>query len=231
VIWVKRTPEYFCEKGWTPSRRFARRNDQNRIQHGSSARFAWRSMRRPRRAGSLSNFSHVKSIGSFWTEITRKPWCRMCITPAATWTTQSKFLAGPMRSCRLIPGCITTKPPGTLGGFFYLRKRAPRFNARRPVSYATLIIGCLIQARIPMPPMRIFPETRNDDKQRNRSHDDEKSRPRRIDNDAGCDLRTCIRAGRRIAHPGLARSYRPLGPANATCLQCFLSGDGDADGR
>jgi hypothetical protein len=69
VIWVKRTPEYFCEKGWTPSRRFARRNDQNRIQHGSSTRFAWRSMRRPRRAGSLSNFSHVKSIGSFWTEI------------------------------------------------------------------------------------------------------------------------------------------------------------------
>jgi hypothetical protein len=25
VIWVKRTPEYFCEKGWTASRRFARR--------------------------------------------------------------------------------------------------------------------------------------------------------------------------------------------------------------
>ena len=29
-------------------------------------------MRRPRRAGSLSNFSHVKSIGSFWTEIYRE---------------------------------------------------------------------------------------------------------------------------------------------------------------
>jgi hypothetical protein len=33
------------------------------------------------------------------------------------------------------------------------------------------------------------------------------------------------RAGR-IVHPGFARSDRPLGPASATCLQCFLFGDG-----
>jgi hypothetical protein len=67
--------------------------------------------------------------------------------------------------------------------------------------------------------------------QRKQSHDDEKSRPCRIDNDAGCDLRTCICRRGRIVHPGLARSDRPLGPATATRLQCFLSGDGDADGR
>ena len=105
MIWVKRTPEYFCEKGWTPSRRFARRNDQNRIQHGSSARFAWRSMRRPRRAGSLSNFSHVKSIGSFWTEIYQETMVsHVYYTPAATWTTQSKFLPRPMRFLSTDPG-------------------------------------------------------------------------------------------------------------------------------
>jgi hypothetical protein len=33
------------------------------------------------------------------------------------------------------------------------------------------------------------------------------------------------RAGRTV-HPGFARSDRPLGPASATCHQCFLFGDG-----
>jgi hypothetical protein len=67
--------------------------------------------------------------------------------------------------------------------------------------------------------------------QRKQSHGDEKSRPCRIDNDAGCDLRSRICGRGRIVRPGLARSDRPLGPATATRLQCFLSGDGDADGR
>jgi hypothetical protein len=43
---------------------------------------------------------------------------------------------------------------------------------------------------------------------RKQSHDDEKSRPRRINDDASCDLRTCICERGRIAHPGLARSDR-----------------------
>jgi hypothetical protein len=67
--------------------------------------------------------------------------------------------------------------------------------------------------------------------QRKQSHDHEKYRPCRIDNDAGCDLRSRICGRGRIVRPGLARSDRPLGPATATRLQCFLSGDGDADGR
>jgi hypothetical protein len=67
--------------------------------------------------------------------------------------------------------------------------------------------------------------------QRKQSHDHEKSRPCRIDNDAGCDLRSRICGRGRIVRPGLARSDRPLGPATATRLQCSLSGDGDADGR
>jgi hypothetical protein len=108
--------------------------------------------------------------------------------------------------------------------------RWPRFNARGPISYATFIIGCVIQARIPMPRCAP-PVTGVMTQQRKQSHDDEKSRHRRIDNDAGCDLRTCICARGRIVHPGLARSDRPLGPATATRLQYFLSGDGDADGR
>ena len=67
--------------------------------------------------------------------------------------------------------------------------------------------------------------------QRKQSHDEEKSRPRRIDTDAGCDLRTCICARGRIAHAALDRSGRPIGPTSGTRLQCFLSGEGDAGGR
>jgi hypothetical protein len=89
-------------------------------------------------------------------------------------------------------------------------------------SYLAFIIACSIRTRIPMP--RCAPPG-----QRKQSHDNEKSRPCRIDNDAGCDLRTCICGRGRIIHPGLARCDRPLGPAIATRLQCVLSGD--ADGR
>jgi hypothetical protein len=68
--------------------------------------------------------------------------------------------------------------------------------------------------------------------QRKQSHDDEKSRPRRIDNDAGCDLRTGICARGRIEHAVLARGDRPLRPAaSGTRFQCFRSADGDADGQ
>jgi hypothetical protein len=80
-------------------------------------------------------------------------------------------------------------------------------------------------------PMRNFPERGLMTQQRKQSHDDEKSHSRRIDDDAGCDLRTFICACGRIGLPGLARRDGPLGSASATCLQCFLSGDGDADGR
>jgi hypothetical protein len=80
-------------------------------------------------------------------------------------------------------------------------------------------------------PMRNFPERGLMTQQRKQSHDDEKSHSRRIDDDAGCDLRTFICACGRIGLPGLARRDRPFGSASATCLQCFLSGDGDADGR
>ena len=67
--------------------------------------------------------------------------------------------------------------------------------------------------------------------QRKQSHDDQKSRSRRIDDDAGCDLRTFICACGRIGLPGLASRDRPLGSTSATCLQCFLSGNGAADSR
>jgi hypothetical protein len=67
--------------------------------------------------------------------------------------------------------------------------------------------------------------------QRKQSHDNEQSRPDRIDSDAGCDLRTFICACGRIGLPGLASRDRPLGSASATCLQCFLSGNGAADSR
>jgi hypothetical protein len=75
-----------------------------------------------------------------------------------------------------------------------------------------------MQARIPMPGCA-------SPWQRKQSHDDEKSRFYRIDNDTGCDLRTCICGRGRIVHSGLARCDRPLGPAIATRLQCLLSGD------
>ena len=87
-------------------------------------------------------------------------------------------------------------------------------------SYPTFIIGCVMQARIPMPRCA-------SPGQRKHSHDDEKSRPCRLDNDAGCDLRTCICGRGRIVHSGLARCERPLGPATATRLQRLLSGDAD----
>jgi hypothetical protein len=63
--------------------------------------------------------------------------------------------------------------------------------------------------------------------QRRQSHDDEKSCPRSIDNDAGYDLRTCICGCGRIAHSGSARCGRPLGPVTATRLRRHLSGDAD----
>ena len=80
-------------------------------------------------------------------------------------------------------------------------------------------------------PTRHIPETGVMTQQRKQSHDDEKSRSRRIDNDAGYDFRTFICACGWIRLPGLARNDRPLGPASAPCLQCFLSGDGATDGR
>ena len=76
-----------------------------------------------------------------------------------------------------------------------------------------------------------LPETGVMTQQRKQSHDNEQSRPDRIDSDAGCDLRTFICACGRIGLPGLASRDRPLGSTSATCLQCFLSGNGAADGR
>ena len=106
----------------------------------------------------------------------------------------------------------------------------PRFKAGRPDSYATFIIGCVIQACIPMPRCAP-PGNRDDDCRRKQSHDDEKSRPRRIDSDAGCDLGVYICARDRIVHPASASSDRPLRPASRTSPRCFLSSDSDADGR
>jgi hypothetical protein len=60
--------------------------------------------------------------------------------------------------------------------------------------------------------------------QRKQSHDEEKSRPRRIDNDASCSLGTCICARGRILHAELERCDRPLRPASQTRLH-------DAEGR
>ena len=62
----------------------------------------------------------------------------------------------------------------------------------RPHFYAAFIIGCVIQARIPMPRCASFRKRGVMTQQRKQSHDDKRSRPRRIDNDAGGDLRTCI---------------------------------------
>jgi hypothetical protein len=108
--------------------------------------------------------------------------------------------------------------------------RAASLHAGRPCSYATAIKGCVIQARIPM--SRCVPPGGRGvmTQQRKQSHDKENSRVRRVDNDAGCDLRICICARGRIVRPGMARSGRPLRPASAT-RQCFLSEVGDADGR
>jgi hypothetical protein len=98
----------------------------------------------------------------------RKPRCHMCITPAATWMMQSKFLPRPMRFLSTDPGVHHHEAAGHARRLFLFAETEATLQCpRRPDSYAAFIIGCVIQARIPMPPMRIFPETQDDDKQRN----------------------------------------------------------------
>jgi hypothetical protein len=89
--------------------------------------------------------------------------------------------------------------------------------------------GRLNQARIPMP-RRASPCDRDSETARKQSHD-EKSRFCRIDNDAGCDLRTGACGHGSTEAAVLAQSDRPLSPASGTRLQCFRSGDRDANGR
>jgi hypothetical protein len=60
---------------------------------------------------------------------------------------------------------------------------------------------------------------------------DEKSRLSRIDNDAGCDLRTGFCGHGRTEGAVLAQSDRPLRPASGLRLQCLRSGRRDSDGR
>ena len=60
---------------------------------------------------------------------------------------------------------------------------------------------------------------------------DEKSRLSRIDNDAGCDLRTGFCGHGRTEGAVLAQSDRPLRPASGLRLQCLRSGRRDRDGR
>jgi hypothetical protein len=102
-------------------------------------------------------------------------------------------------------------------------------TVRRSNSYIESLNGRLNHARIPMPRCA-SPCDRDSETARKQSHD-EKSRFCRIVNDAGCDLRTGACGHGRTEGAVLAQSDRPLSPASGTRLQCFRSGDRDANGR
>jgi hypothetical protein len=73
-----------------------------------------------------------------------------------------------------------------------------------------------------------FPTIGDSHTARKQSYDE---KYRFIGNDAGCDLRTGVCGHGRTEGAVLAQSDRSLRPASGTRLQCFRSGDGDADGR
>src|SRR5258706_3008373 len=78
-------------------------------------------------------------------------------------------------------------------------------------------------------PRCVIPGDRDSGTTRKNSHD-KKSHLDRIDNDAGCDLRTGVCGHGRTERALLARSDWRLRPASGPSLQCFRSGNGGADG-